>query len=86
MGNGTRRPVQTEYTLAGKGEMIEPILERLAEFSITCEPKVIFKDGKQLDFEGVFGNNIQLSTVYRIRLLTLNFEARFGSVTSIVLA
>lgn len=58
------RPVQTEYTVTGKGKMIEPILERLAEFSMRYEPKVIFKDGKQQDFEGLFGNNTRLSSVY----------------------
>ena len=28
------------------------------------ESKVKFKDGKQRDFEGVFGNNTRLSSVY----------------------
>lgn len=60
----SNRPVQTEYSISGKGKMIEPILELLAEFSMRYEPKVIFKDGKQRDMEELFGNNIRLSSVY----------------------
>jgi len=60
----SNRPVQTEYFVTEKGKIIEPMLELLAEFSMRSEPKVIFKDGKQRDFEAVFGNNIRLSSVY----------------------
>lgn len=58
------RPVQTEYMVTEKGKKIEPILELLAEFSMEYEPKITFKDGKQRDFEGVFGSNVRLSSVY----------------------
>jgi DNA-binding HxlR family transcriptional regulator len=58
------RPVQTEYTVTGKGKMIEPILELLAEFSMRSEPKVIFKDGKHRDLEELFGNNTPFSSVF----------------------
>jgi len=60
----SKRPVQTEYVVTEKGRTIEPILELLAEFAMKYEPRVIFKDGKQRDFEGVFGNNTRLSSVY----------------------
>jgi DNA-binding HxlR family transcriptional regulator len=60
----SNRPIQTEYSVTEKGKMIEPILEFLADFSMKYEPKVTFKDGKQRDFEAVFGNNIRLSSVY----------------------
>lgn len=52
----SKRPVQTEYSLTEKGKTLEPVLKLLAEFSMRYEPKIIFKDGKQRDFEGVFGN------------------------------
>jgi DNA-binding HxlR family transcriptional regulator len=61
------RPVQTEYTVTGKGKMIEPILELLAEFSMRSEPKVIFKDGKHRDLEELFGNNTRFSSVLIIK-------------------
>jgi DNA-binding HxlR family transcriptional regulator len=61
------RPVQTEYTVTGKGKMIEPILELLAEFSMRYEPKVIFKAGKQRDLEELFGNNTRFSYVLIIK-------------------
>ena len=61
------RPVQTEYTVTGKGKMIEPILELLAEFSMRYEPKVIFKAGKQRDLEELFGNNTRFSSVLIIK-------------------
>ena len=50
------RPVQTAYSITEKGKTLEPVLELLAEFSMKYEPKIIFKDGKQKDFEDVFGN------------------------------
>ena len=50
------RPVKTEYSITEKGKTLEPVLELLAEFSMKYEPKIIFKDGKQKDFEDVFGN------------------------------
>ena len=59
------RPVQIEYSLTEKGKTLEPILELLAEFSMRYHPKIIFKDGKQRDFEGVFGNKKGLSSVYK---------------------
>jgi DNA-binding HxlR family transcriptional regulator len=61
------RPVQTEYTVTGKGKMIEPILELLAEFSMRYEPKVIFKAGNQRDLEELFGNNTRFSSVLIIK-------------------
>lgn len=51
----SKRPVQTQYSLTEKGKTLEPVLKLLAEFSMRYEPKIIFKDGKQRDFEGVFG-------------------------------
>jgi DNA-binding HxlR family transcriptional regulator len=58
------RPVQTEYFITEKGKMIEPILELLANFSMHYEPKITFRDGKERGFEGVFGANVRLSSVY----------------------
>ena len=58
------RPVQTEYMVTEKGKKIEPILELLAEFSMEYEPKITFKDGKQRNFERVYGSNVRLSSVY----------------------
>lgn len=58
------RPVQTEYFVTEKGMMIEPLLEVLAEFSMKYEPKIIFKDGKQRNLEGLLGSGTRLSSVY----------------------
>jgi DNA-binding HxlR family transcriptional regulator len=58
------KPVHTEYSITEKGKMLEPVLELLGEFSMRYEPTIIFKDGKPRDFEGVFGSNIRLSSVY----------------------
>jgi DNA-binding HxlR family transcriptional regulator len=58
------RPLQTEYSMTEKGKTLEPILELLGEFSMKYEPKIIFKDGKQRDFEGLFGKNTRLSSIY----------------------
>jgi DNA-binding HxlR family transcriptional regulator len=58
------KPVQIEYSLTKKGEMFEPVLKLLGEFSVMYEPAVIFKDGKPRGPEGVFGRNVRLSSVY----------------------
>lgn len=46
---------QREYTLNEKGNMLEPVLELLGEFSMRFESATVFEDGKPLDFEDVFG-------------------------------
>jgi DNA-binding HxlR family transcriptional regulator len=58
------KPVQIEYSLTKKGEMFEPVLKLLGEFSVKYEPAVIFKDGKPRGPEGVFGRNVRLSSLY----------------------
>jgi DNA-binding HxlR family transcriptional regulator len=58
------KPVQIEYSLTKKGEMFEPVLKLLGEFSVMYEPAVIFKDGKPRGPEGVFGRNVRLSSLY----------------------
>jgi DNA-binding HxlR family transcriptional regulator len=58
------KPVQIEYSLTNKGEMFEPVLKLLGEFSVKYEPAVIFKDRKPRGPEGVFGRNVRLSSVY----------------------
>ena len=58
------KPVQTEYYVTEKGKMLEPVLELLGDFSMTCESKTIFKDEKPRDFEAVYGSNVRLSSVY----------------------
>jgi DNA-binding HxlR family transcriptional regulator len=58
------KPIQIEYSLTKKGEMLEPVLKLLGEFSVKYEPALIFKDGKPRGPEGVFGRNVRLSSVY----------------------
>jgi DNA-binding HxlR family transcriptional regulator len=58
------KPVQTEYSVTKKGKTLEPVLELLGEFSMRYEAVVIFKDSKPHDFEGVYGRNVRLSSLY----------------------
>ena len=58
------KPVQTEYSVTKKGKTLEPVLELLGEFSMRYEAVVIFKDSKPRDFEGVYGRNVRLSSLY----------------------
>ena len=58
------KPAQTEYSVTEKGKALEPVLELLGDFSMRYEPMVIFKDAKPRGFEGVFGSNVRLSSVY----------------------
>jgi DNA-binding HxlR family transcriptional regulator len=52
------RPIHREYAVTQKGEMIESILELLAEFSMKYEPKIIFNDGRSREMKEVLGDNI----------------------------
>jgi DNA-binding HxlR family transcriptional regulator len=63
------KPVQIEYSLTKKGEMFEPVLKLLGEFSVMYEPAVIFKNGKPRGPEGVFGRNVRLSSLYEYQVL-----------------
>ena len=58
------KPIQIEYSLTKKGEMLEPVLKLLGEFSVKYEPVVIFKNGKPRGPEGIFERNVRLSSVY----------------------
>lgn len=52
------RPIGVEYTLTEKGELLQPILDQMASFSIQNCAKEIFKDGKVRKLEDVYGYNL----------------------------
>jgi DNA-binding HxlR family transcriptional regulator len=37
-------PIRIEYTLTDMGKQLEPILFAAASFSMSCLPKIVFKD------------------------------------------
>ena len=39
-------PVRVEYRLTEKGRALQPVLEQMAQFSMTFCPKDVFKDGR----------------------------------------
>jgi len=58
-----QRPLQVEYSLTKKGKALDPVLERMAEFSLQYEPEKIFKDKKPKHVKQYFGTEI-LSEIY----------------------
>ncbi len=44
-------PVRVEYRLTEKGRALQPVLEQMAQFSMTFCPKDVFKDGKPRTME-----------------------------------
>jgi len=50
----SNRPIQTEYSVTEKGKMIEPILEKLAEFSMKYEPEVNIQRRKTTGYGRTF--------------------------------
>jgi DNA-binding HxlR family transcriptional regulator len=39
-------PIRIEYTLTDMGKQLEPTLLAAASFSMSCLPKIVFKDGR----------------------------------------
>ena len=50
-----RKPLHTEYSLTEKGMAIEPILAKMADFSMQWEPKKIFKKEKPITIKEAYG-------------------------------
>ena len=44
-------PVQITYELTDKGRRLGPILLTAAQFSMTCLPQIVFRDGKPRTLE-----------------------------------
>ena len=57
------RPLKVEYTLTKKGNALNSILAKMAEFSFQYEPEKIFKDKKPRHVKQYFGTEI-LSEIY----------------------
>lgn len=52
-------PIRIEYEMTDKGMALQPIIERMAEFSMKYCCKEIFKDGKPRTFKQVFGRTLK---------------------------
>ncbi len=50
-----RRPIHIEYLLTEKGKAMEPILAKMADFSMQWEPKKIFKKEKPITLKEAYG-------------------------------
>ncbi len=52
-------PIRIEYEMADKGIALQPIIEKMAEFSMKYCCRDIFKDGKPRTFKQVFGRKLK---------------------------
>jgi len=52
-------PIRIEYEMADKGMALQPIIEKMAEFSMKYCCRDIFKDGKPRTFKQVFGRKLK---------------------------
>ena len=52
-------PIRIEYEMADKGIALQPIIEKMAEFSMKYCCRDIFKDGKPRTFKQVFGRTLK---------------------------
>jgi DNA-binding HxlR family transcriptional regulator len=47
-------PIRVEYTLTDLGKQLESVLLAAASFSMSCLPKLVFKDGKPRNPEEIY--------------------------------
>ena len=52
-------PIRIEYEMTDKGMALQPIIERMAEFSMKYCCRDVFKDGKPRTFKQVFGRKLK---------------------------
>ena len=52
-------PIRIEYEMADKGIALQPIIEKMAEFSMKYCCREVFKDGKPRTFKQVFGRTLK---------------------------
>ena len=52
-------PIRIEYEMADKGMALQPIIQKMAEFSMKYCCREVFKDGKPRTFKQVFGKTLK---------------------------
>lgn len=52
-------PVRVDYSLTEKGQALQPIIERMAEFSMKYCCNDVFRDGKPRTLKQVFGKTLK---------------------------
>lgn len=52
-------PVRVDYSLTEKGKALQPIIERMAEFSMKYCCNDVFRDGKPRTLKQVFGKTLK---------------------------